>query len=246
MRRANLLLSVGICLAAAELSLATPSTQIWVPSTDVQPYGTLHLGIDNYTTVLREARHGGHDFATDYGLTLGALRLGPVQGEVGVDLFEPTDDPLSFHAKLALPQGALGRHAPAMAVGGFGFGTQTKDEAPRTDYNILYALAAESLHPVGRLSAGYYWGNGEVLVDARGREGSRGLLLSWDRTVPEISDKLWLAVDYQSGPNAFGATSLGGAWSFAPNVSLIVGYVLLGEEALSGKDLWTTQLDVNF
>ena len=33
------------------LVYATPSTQIWNPSTDVQSFKTVHLGIDNYYSV---------------------------------------------------------------------------------------------------------------------------------------------------------------------------------------------------
>ncbi|MDO8662839.1 MAG: hypothetical protein Q7K98_06445 [Candidatus Omnitrophota bacterium] len=32
-------------------ALATPTTLIWTPSTDIQPYGRIHLNIDNYTPV---------------------------------------------------------------------------------------------------------------------------------------------------------------------------------------------------
>ena len=50
---------------------------------------------------------------------------------------------------------------------------------------------------IGRLSAGYFAGNKKVLVDENGNSDEKGVLLSWDRTMTEISDKLWLAVDYQ-------------------------------------------------
>ena len=39
-----------ITLFALNLAInATPSTQIWIPSTDIQGFKTFHLGIDNYT-----------------------------------------------------------------------------------------------------------------------------------------------------------------------------------------------------
>ena len=48
---------VGIALAAfalcgltATIASATPSTQIWIPSTDIQPYKTVHFGFDTYRT----------------------------------------------------------------------------------------------------------------------------------------------------------------------------------------------------
>ena len=36
-----------IVVSAAGAALATPSTQIWIPSTDIQPFKTIHLAIDN-------------------------------------------------------------------------------------------------------------------------------------------------------------------------------------------------------
>jgi len=47
----------------------------------------------------------------------------------------------------------------------------------------------------------------------------------------EISDKLWMAVDYQSGRNATAQFQLRGFWNFAKNVSVIFGY-----------DIWTDRL----
>ena len=243
----------GICLGivfvlgmASSVS-ATPSTQIWIPSTDVQPYGTFHFGIDHYTTVFRTAEDGAHDFPTDYGLTVGVLPFEKLQLELGVDLFEPTDDPLSFNAKLGVPEEAFGKYFPAVAVGGFGFGAETDSKTdPHTDFNIVYGEVAKKFPIIGRLSAGYYIGNDELLLDADGQIHDRGVLLSWDRTMPEISENLWLAVDYQSGDNGFGAMSAGGCWAFSKNVSLIVGYVFFNDDDLMGKDTITTQLDINF
>ena len=40
---------VGVlCAGSASRSHATPSTQIWIPSTDVQAFNVWHLGLDNY------------------------------------------------------------------------------------------------------------------------------------------------------------------------------------------------------
>ena len=58
----------------------------------------------------------------------------------------------------------------------------------------------------------------------------------------EISDKLWLAVDYQGGNNSFGAISAGAAWYFAPNVSVILGY---DHYTLNVDDTITIQLDID-
>ncbi len=244
-----------VCLGAILLlvvtgnAFATPSTQIWIPSTDVQEFGTFHLGIDNYTTIFREEEDGAYDFATDFGLTAGALPFEKVNLEVGVDLIEPSDDPLYFNAKLATPEDALFQYSPAIAVGGYFFGTETdetdEDKDGPTDYNIVYGLVARTIPYLGRLSVGYYVGNDDVLVDSEGKKDNDGILLSWDRTITEISDKLWVAVDYQGGDNIFGALGTGVAWSFSDNVSVILGYVFFNENDW-GKDTVTVQTDINF
>ncbi len=41
----SIMLSCGI---SAGTAYATPSTQIWIPSTDIQPFKTFHLNIDSY------------------------------------------------------------------------------------------------------------------------------------------------------------------------------------------------------
>ena len=233
---------VGICAGTA---LATPSTQIWIPSTDIQGFKTLHLGIDNYIRA-REDDGGNRPHVYDIGLTTGVLPFEKIQMEAGFDLItngsDADDNPLFFNAKIGSPEGTLFGGSPALAVGGFAFGT----EEDVTDYNIVYALAAKTLPFFGRISAGYYVGNEDLLVDANGEKDNDGVLLSWDRTLSEISDKLWAAVDYQGGDNSFGALSFGVSYAFAPNVSVIFGYDFYNENATAGEDTFTTQLDINF
>jgi len=65
----------------------------------------------------------------------------------------------------------------------------------------------------------------------------------------EISDKLWLGVDYMSGNNAYGALSAGASWAFTPHISVLVGANVYnpGQDTLyGGKPTFTTQLDINF
>ena len=41
----------------SSMASATPSTTYWTPATmDIQPFGILHIGVDNYFTVFRESR----------------------------------------------------------------------------------------------------------------------------------------------------------------------------------------------
>ena len=121
-----------------------------------------------------------------------------------------------------------------------------------TNQDIAYGLVAKTLPVVGRLSAGYFVGNKKVLVkdtlDANGNFESdeKGVLLSWDRTMTEISDKLWLAVDYQGSKSAVGALSFGASWAFAKNVSVILGYDIYNRKETGGQNTVTLQLDINF
>lgn len=64
--------------------------------------------------------------------------------------------------------------------------------------------------------------------------------------MPEISDKLWLAVDYMSGRNANGSLNFGFSWAFAKNVSVIFGYDIYNNVKTGGKNSFNTQLDINF
>jgi len=99
---------------------------------------------------------------------------------------------------------------------------------------------------LGRISAGYYRGSRRALVNTSGDAANDGVLLSWDRTMNEISDKLWMAVDYQGGKNVDGAVNFGVSWAFAKNVSVIFGYDVYTEKSLAGNNTFTTQLDINF
>ncbi|MHB1458065.1 MAG: hypothetical protein ACYC0V_14240, partial [Armatimonadota bacterium] len=59
-----------------------------------------------------------------------------------------------------------------------------------------------------------------------------------------LNDKVWAAVDYQSGKSAFGALSAGVAYNFTKTTSLIVGYDWYNDSNLA--DTFTAQLDINF
>ena len=248
-----LITAMALSIAATGVAMATPSTQIWIPSTDVQAFKSLHLGIDNYTRTSGEGL--GRNNFYDLGLTAGVLPFEKLQAEVGIDYITYGDGydshPLYFNAKLGTPESSLFEGSPALAVGGYGIGTNSDKNSPvRTDYNIVYGLVAKTLPVVGRLSAGYYVGNDDVLVDVKAdgstKKDNDGLLLSWDRTMSEISDKLWVAVDYQGADNSFGALSFGASWAFAKNVSVIFGYDIYNNERTGGNDTFTTQLDINF
>lgn len=241
-------LAMTLMMAAAGTAMATPSTQIWIPSTDVQAYKTLHLGIDNY---IRSSKDGGFPNFYDIGLTAGVLPFEKLQAEIGIDYLdggqagiagsfnEAADkSPIYFNAKVGTPEESLFKFSPAIAVGTYNMGTKLG----LTTQNIVYGLAAKTLPVVGRLSVGGFHGSEKAL----GTGKNNGVLASWDRTMSEISDKLWMAVDYQSGESFMGALSFGASWAFAKNVSVIVGYDIYNNVYTGGKNTFTTQLDINF
>lgn len=249
MKRTALLL--GMVLLFGTEAFATPSTQIWIPSTDVQGYLKWHFGFDQY--IKMEKSDGTREpNVINNGLTVGVLPFEKVQLEVGIDQrsygVEPSTDstPFYFNAKLGTPEGSLFGGSPALAVGGYDFGTNDYDDVTMvgTDYDIVYALAAKTFGALGRISLGYYQGNDKLLLDKNGVKDETGMLASWDRTVSEISDKLWVAVDYMSGDNSYGALSYGVAWKFAPNVGVILGMDRYNNE--NYKSTYTVQVDIDF
>jgi hypothetical protein len=231
---------LAFLIIASSFIYATPSTIIWIPSVDFQGYKSFHLGIDNYSYDFKSGKpSSGGAFPTDLGLTVGILPDSIIQAEVGVDYMTPQLSPWLLNAKIGVPEGALASWAPAVAVGGFGFGFAKNVN----DYNILYGMVGKTFPVFGRLEVGYFSGNKNLLVDlSTGNADNSGVLLSWDRQIPEISENLWLAVDYQGTKSSFGALSYGFSWSFSKNVSVIFARDVFNADLPSA---FTMQLDIN-
>jgi hypothetical protein len=257
------------CAVSAGTAYATPSTQIWIPSTDIQPYKTFHLNLDTYIRSGKEDPANltgavpGQNLPPVYvfGPTAGVSPFEKIQAEVGFDLIYGGANtnvgldkyPFYGHFKIGVPEDNTWK--PAIAVGMYNIGTKSGDVRKgelATNQDIAYGLIAKTLPVMGRLSAGGYLGNKKVLVtdekDASGnfKSDEKGVLLSWDRTMSEISDKLWLGVDYMGGKNVNGAFSFGAAWSFAKNVSVIFGYDIWNNKKIAGENTFTVQVDINF
>ncbi len=246
------LLSLVALLMTISISKATPSTIIWIPSADFQTFKTMHFGIDNY---IRTSNADGVRGASIYalGFTVGALQIKKFQFEVGADYMSMGDKvydkhPMYFNAKAGFAEGSIFKNCPAIAIGGYNFGTKSN----LTNYNIIYGVLAKTLPVAGRFSFGYYMGNEELLLDSKGAKANSGILASWDRPMKEISDKLWLAVDYQGGNNYLGSLNVGFSWNFSSNVSVIFGYNIYNDSNTlynstdKNKNTFTTQLDINF
>lgn len=254
--------SAVLVLGLAAEASATPTTTYWTPaSSDIQPYGVSHLGIDNYFTVGRKSQKS--DLTTDVGFTIGVLPYEKLQLEVGIDLMEPSTDPLFFNAKLGTPEGSLFEGSPALNVGIFNAGTDrkaaTEDGDGRTDYNIVDFIAGKTLpYSLGRVHAGFYYGNSKTLLDRNGDKENTGWMIGWDMGIirEKESDggeyhKWVFAADYASGKNAIGGGGLGVYHYFTKNISVLTGPVWFNEPSVVGvhesaKWVWTTQLDINF
>jgi len=245
-------------------AFATPTTYIWTPSTDIQPYKKIHLGADVYIPEKSRDRNGNELYVQQvYGPTFSLLSdkseenllgklwspLGKIMAETGFDYkkgFGPALDkwPVYFHFKLGVPEDAYFKHMPAVAAGLYDMGYKRH----KTDNNVFYARAAKNITVgkinLGRFSAGYFNGNGRLLRDEDDSRDNSGVLLAWDRVIPEISDRLWLCVDYQGTHSSYGALNVGFSWKFADNVSAIIAYDIYNNRNL--KDTITFQLDIDF
>ena len=234
----RILIALGALLSlGAAQAHATATTHIWAPSTDVQAFGLWHVTSDMYL-----ATRPGVPTVTNVGLTVGVLPGKRVNLEVGADHktgFGALDAyPLYGNAKLGVPEGAIGRGWPAFAVGAFDVGTKPG----RTDYDVLYAKVAKTFG-LGRVSVGWFDGDGELLVDRAGRRDNRGVMAAWERTMSEVSDRLWVCVEYMGTESMYGAWNAGASWKVAERVALLGGYQAYNNPDL--VDTVTLQVDVD-
>ncbi len=240
---------VTLLALACGTAHATPSSTVWTNMTlDLQSYGVVHVGVDNYFTVARKAAQGGGSFPTDLGLTVGVLPFEKFQMEVGVDVVEASDNPVYFNLKMGSPEGVLFKGSPALELGIFNVGTK-KDV---TDQNVVDLIIGKSFQGVGRFSAGPYIGNDRLLVDSKGKKDNTGWMAAFDRGFHPAQgadgtqfNRFVVAADYASGDNAIGGGSIGAYYFFTKDISLLLGHVWFNDEGVNGKPKWTIQLDIN-
>jgi len=263
-------MKLGKVLAAACLTVATacgtamaiPSEQIAIPSTDAKGFKEVTLNIISTQRFSSKPDAGASSY--DAGVLVGVLPFESLKLEVGFDYLTSnlqTDNtadqnPFYFNAKLATPEDLGFKGMPAIAVGAYNLGTYDNTKFGSTRQNLVYGLVARTLPVIGRLSAGGYVGAKRALANGSNTvntDQNSGVLISWDRGITEISDKLWLGIDYMSGNNANGELGIGGSWAFSKQVTLLVGvqtfnpgYKTTGGEAIpGGKPAFTTQLFIN-
>ena len=256
-------LLLTIVLLTCTTVLAGPTAQINIPSTDAKGLKEVAVSLGNYTRFSNKADAGTNSYSVS--VETGLLPFEAVRLEVGGDYLTTGTNsagdahPFCFNAKLATAEDLGFAGMPALAVGIYNLGTYDKPEVNgSTRQNIAYLLAAKTLPVVGRLSVGGYYGSSRALASDGNPSDTRnnsGFMASWDRSMNEISDKLWLGIDYMSGNNANGEISVGGAWCFSKQVSLLAGVVWYnpfynlsaGDNGAlpGGKPAFTTQLTIN-
>lgn len=235
------------CLLGGTDAYGTASTHIWAPSTDVQGFNVWHITADMYAAVENDAAGNRIPTITNIGLTVGVLPLKRINMEIGADhksgLGALDNYPMYGNVKIGVPENAFGNGSPAAAVGVFDIGT--KNDA--TDYNVVYGKIARTISAggfsLGRFSAGYFTGNEKLLLDGKGEKDNSGLLAAWERTVTEVSDKLWVCVEYMGTESVYGSFNIGASWKVAGNVSVLGGYEIFNNDDL--VDTATLQVDID-
>lgn len=252
MKRVKKMLAAAAAMVAVASgsAMATPSSTVWTPMTlDIQSYKVVHLGIDNYFTVDKQASSGNQGaFPTDLQATVGVLPFEKLQMEVGIDALYPSDNPYFFNAKIGAPEDALFKGAPALQVGIFNAGTKNNV----TNQDIVYGVIGKSIPVLGRLSVGPYIGNKTALNAGTTGTDNAGFMIGFDHSFLPVKDaagneysKVVFAADYASGKNALGGGGAGVYYYFTKDISLLTGPVFFNEKAINGTWKWTTQLDIN-
>lgn len=235
------------CMMYGTNAFATASTHVWAPSTDVQGFNVWHITADMYAAIERDAAGSRIPTITNVGLTVGVLPLKRLNVEIGFDhktgLGALDSYPMYGNLKIGVPENAIGNGSPALAAGVFDVGTQSD----ATGYDVVYGKIARTFSAggtsLGRFSAGYFAGNEKLLLDGKGEKDNSGLLAAWERTVTEVSDKLWICVEYMGTESVYGSVNLGASWKFAGNVSVLGGYEIFNNDDL--VDTATLQVDID-
>ena len=247
MNRRKIFVALTLALLAGAMNThATVSTLIWQPAVDIQPFLNPHFGWDTYISL--KAPYGT---TVNGGITMGVLPFKKIQMEVGIDYRDFNGShvyPWLLNAKIGSPEGSFFKYQPALVVGAYDIGFKTGV----TDYDIIFGQLGETIWKLGRFTVGGFYGNPKLLVnagklDANGNptKDNVGVLLGWDRYISELTDKLWLCVEYQGTRSGYGALSFGFAWSFSPNVSVIYGVDMLNDSKTYAPTA-TVQVDINF
>lgn len=266
MKLFKILAAAGMVVAmTCGSAMAIPTAQTWIPSPDAKGFKEVTVNVINIQRFSKN--RGNNPSYYDVGVTVGVSPLEKLKLEVGVDFlttnqsnYAADDHPFYFNAKLATPEDLGFKGMPSIAIGGYNLGTFDKPEVGlSTRQNIIYGLLGKTFPVIGRISAGGYHGSSRALANGTNTSGTNnntGVMVSWDRTMSEISDKLWMGVDYMSGNNANGSLNAGVAWAFSKQITVLTGVQFFnpgyktsaGDNSTipGGKPAFTTQLFYNF
>ena len=203
---------------ACGTAMAIPSEQIAIPSTDAK--GFKEVTINVISTERFSSKPDAGPSSYDAGILVGVLPFESLKLEVGFDYLTSNlqndnsadNHPFYFNAKLATPEDLGFKGMPAFAVGVYNRGHLRQAGVgckPRrwlsTRQDLAYGLVAKTCPIIGRLSVGGYVrrasGPWPMAATRAIPINNSGVLASWDRSMTEISDKLWLGIDYMSGNN---------------------------------------------
>jgi len=244
-RRLAVVVLISFALLVPLVAGATATTHIWGPSTYVQPFNLWHVTSDMYLPVTDDSSGNRVPTVTNIGLTVGVLPFQKLNIEVGFDhktvLGVADRYPLYFNAKLGVPEGAFGKLFPSLAVGMFDHGHKNRV----TNFDVAYGKVAKTINPIGRISVGYFSGNEDLLRNAKGEKDNTGLLLAWERTLSEITDKLWVCAEYMGSKSLYGTMNFGASWKFTDKMCLLAAYDIYNESRLNLPNTFTLQADVD-
>ena len=182
----TLIITLFLMMATALPVAATPSTLIWIPSTDIQAQDKTHFGIDYYFTPqpMKQGETTGAFTTPDYGLTAGYKNF-----EFGIDFISGQNDPVYFNAKVKV----LGKKATDLnlVAGIYNWGTTSA-----TNAEVKYVLGSAATKDGTRFILGYGFGRQEAL----GNDNNM-IMAGIDK---QLSEKWWVAVDYQGGKKRSG------------------------------------------
>jgi hypothetical protein len=248
MKRCLKAAALAALLAGAHTARATPSTVFWTPATTyTQPFLVPHLTYDSYVAEKSFV-------ANDYGLTMGVIPSERIQGEVGLDLFQPgkVGDLLQANGKLTLVEGAYGKWQPGVSLGIMNVGFK-KDVS---NYDLVHLDLGKSL-PYGTFVVGGYYGAGSKLLwtGSGGKVNRAGVMGSY--TSPDLTlnltglQKINAFADVASGKNWLGAVGAGVGFYFTPAIDVLTGPVWFFDDRLAkslygSSTVWSVQLDVDF
>lgn len=235
---------------------ATPTTLFWTTvTTDIQPTGVLHFGVDDYFSLnRRDMFRGNSRFPTDVGLTYGLFDWNHLKGEIGVDYFGATLDPWYFNAKAGIDENVLFEKSPAFAIGINNMGTRHHESYrgwfscvvhPRTDQNVAYYNIGKTIYENLRLFAGGYHVN-SYFGEPNGFQLGIDYKFAPTTHCDGVEYFKWeLCADWATGKNIVGGEGVAVTYYFTPDITVETGPVWFNSTYWNGRWKWSIQFNMD-